>query len=72
MVDLSPFCSFLLLAETIVVRVVFAVRELVCAVLAVLRVRGVSSYSVRLKMCIGVARVCCKASHGGPLGRGRG
>lgn len=75
MVDLPPFCSFLLLAGAVCVGVGVArgaVPELFCPVSAVLWVRGIARNSGRAKMGLGVARVRRKARHGPPVGRGRG
>ena len=75
MVDLSPFCSFLLLAGSVVVGVVLARdvgSQLVDSVPAVLGVHGVGKSSARPKTCIGVGRVRRKGGHPGPVGRGRG
>ena len=75
MVNLPPFCSFLLLAGGVVVGVVLArgaVAQLICRILRVGMVCRVVSRSARARRGIGVGRDGRKASHRPPVGRGRG
>ena len=75
MVDLPPFCSFLLLAGAVVVSVVLArgaVPHVVCSIVNVWRVPRIARSGSRAKRWIGLGRDGRKAGHGPPVGRGRG